>query len=81
VPSHGHPQFRHFYHGLLGGKIVYTDPGEGKIDLKGIIAPLLKNDWEGWLEIEEEPNYPKPLANPELVMQTWRQHLKELTGV
>jgi hypothetical protein len=39
------------------------------------------NDWEGWLEIEEEPNYPKPLANLELVMQMWRQYLKVLTGV
>jgi sugar phosphate isomerase/epimerase len=65
----------------LGGKIVYTEPGEGKIDLKGIIAPLLNSDWEGWLEIEEEPNYPKPLANPELVLQEWRQYLKELVGV
>jgi len=65
----------------LEGAIVYTEPGEGKIDLKGIIAPLLTSDWEGWLEIEEEQNYPKPLANPELVMQKWRQYLKELTGV
>lgn len=65
----------------LGGKVVYTDPGEGRIDLKRIIAPLLENNWEGWLEVEEEPNYPKPLANPESVMQTWRQYLRELTGV
>jgi sugar phosphate isomerase/epimerase len=58
-----------------------TKPGEGKIDLKGIVAPLLGSDWDGWLEVEDAPNYPKPDANPELVMQTWREYLRRLTGV
>ena len=27
----------------------------GKVGLKGIVAPLLNNHWEGWLEVEEAP--------------------------
>lgn len=63
------------------GKVVYSEPGEGKINLKGIIAPLVNSDWEGWLEIEMEQYYPKPMPNPEMAMQKWRQYLKQLTGV
>lgn len=63
------------------GKVVYSEPGEGGINLKGIIAPLLKSNWEGWLEIEEEQYYPKPMPNPELAMKKWRQYLRKLTGV
>lgn len=63
------------------GDANFTKPGEGKIDLKGIVAPLLSSDREGWLEIEDAPNYPKPDANPELVMQTWRDYLRKITGV
>jgi sugar phosphate isomerase/epimerase len=63
------------------GKVVYSEPGEGGINLKGIVAPLLNSNWEGWLEIEEEQYYPKPMPNPELAMQKWRQYLRGLTGV
>jgi inosose dehydratase len=63
------------------GKVIYTEPGNGGINLKGIVAPLLNSNWEGWLEIEEEQYYPKPMPNPEAAMQTWRQYLRGLTGV
>jgi sugar phosphate isomerase/epimerase len=63
------------------GKVVYSEPGEGGINLKGIVAPLLNSNWEGWLEIEMEQYYPKPMPNPEVAMQKWRQYLRGLTGV
>ena len=63
------------------GKVVYSGPGEGGINLKGIVAPLLNSNWGGWLEVEEEQYYPKPMPNPEMAMQKWRQFLKQLTGV
>jgi inosose dehydratase len=63
------------------GKVVYSEPGEGAINLKGIVAPLLNSDWEGWLEIEMEQYYPKPMPNPEMAMQKWREYLRKLTGV
>jgi sugar phosphate isomerase/epimerase len=63
------------------GKVVYADPGKGAINLKGIVAPLIKSDWEGWLEIEEEEYYPKPMPDPDQAMGEWREYLKHLTGV
>jgi sugar phosphate isomerase/epimerase len=63
------------------GKVIYSEPGEGGINLKGIVAPLLNSNWEGWLEIEDEQYYPKPMPNPEMAMQKWRQFLRGLTGV
>jgi sugar phosphate isomerase/epimerase len=63
------------------GKVIYSDPGKGGINLKGIVAPLLNSNWDGWLEVEEEQYYPKPMPNPEMAMQKWRQYLRELTGV
>lgn len=63
------------------GKVIYSEPGEGGINLKGIVAPLMKSDWEGWLEIEEEQYYPKPMPDPEAAMRKWRQYLRQITGV
>jgi len=65
----------------ISGEIIDAEPGEGRINLKGIVAPLLNNNWEGWLEIEEEQYYPKPMPNPEMAMQKWRQYLRGLRGV
>jgi sugar phosphate isomerase/epimerase len=65
----------------ITGEVIDTEPGEGRINLQGIVAPLLNNNWEGWLEIEEEQYYPKPMPNPEMAMQKWRQFLRGLTGV
>jgi sugar phosphate isomerase/epimerase len=65
----------------ITGEVIDTEPGEGRINLQGIVAPLLNNHWEGWLEIEEEQYYPKPMPNPEMAMQKWRQFLRGLTGV
>jgi inosose dehydratase len=63
------------------GEVVDTEPGYGKINLKGIVAPLLNSDWEGWLELEESPFYPKAVKDPELILRTWREYLRELTHV
>lgn len=63
------------------GKVVYAEPGKGGINLKGIVAPLLRSDWEGWLEIEEEQYYPKPMPDPDSAMREWREYLRQLTGV
>ena len=63
------------------GKVIYAEPGKGGINLKGIVAPLLHSDWEGWLEIEEEQYYPKPMPEPDKAMKEWRAYLKQLTGV
>ncbi len=63
------------------GKFIYSEPGKGKINLQGIVAPLIKSDWEGWLEIEMEEYYPKPMPDPERSMRDWREYLKVLTGV
>jgi sugar phosphate isomerase/epimerase len=63
------------------GKFVYSQPGKGKINLKGIVAPLMKSNWEGWLEIEMEEYYPKPMPDPEQSMREWREYLRVITGV
>jgi sugar phosphate isomerase/epimerase len=63
------------------GKVIYAEPGKGGINLKGIVTPLLQSDWEGWLEIEEEQYYPKPMPDPEKAMKEWREYLRQLTGV
>lgn len=60
---------------------VYTKLGEGQGNLPGVFAPLLKNNWDGWLEIEEEQSYPKPAADPEGILARDRQYLKTATGV
>ncbi|HEX5482425.1 MAG TPA: sugar phosphate isomerase/epimerase [Terriglobia bacterium] len=63
------------------GKIVNVAMGTGEVDVKGVVAPLLENSWDGWLEIEEDGNYPKPLPHREQVLRHDRKYLKEITGV
>ncbi len=65
----------------ITGEIVDTEPGYGRINLKGIVAPLLNSNWEGWLEVEEAPFYPKPVPDPEAVLKIWRAYLRKLTNV
>ena len=63
------------------GKLVYTKLGAGQVDLKGVVAPLLDGNWSGWLEIEDDGNYPHPLPHPEATLQQDRQYLEQITGV
>jgi sugar phosphate isomerase/epimerase len=63
------------------GKAVNTELGAGRIDLKGVVAPLLHGDWEGWLTVEQEGNYPKGWQHPVAVMRQARDYLRNITGV
>lgn len=63
------------------GKIVHVDLGKGRVDLRGTVAPLLHSNWSGWLEIEEDRNYPKPLEQPAETLRADREYLREITGV
>lgn len=63
------------------GKGVNTELGAGRIDLKGVVAPLLNSNWEGWLTVEQEGNYPKGWAHPDQIMRQARGYLRKLTGV
>jgi sugar phosphate isomerase/epimerase len=62
-------------------KRIYTPLGEGQTNLPGVFAPLLASDWEGWLEIEEEETYPKPAADPEVILARDRQYWRKVTDV
>ncbi len=63
------------------GNTVPTDFGAGKLNLKGVVAPLLNSDWEGWLVVEREGNYPKPAEHPEALLKQCREYLKQITAV
>lgn len=63
------------------GKIVNVRLGTGEVNLPGVVAPLLNSDWSGWLEMEEDGNYPRPLPHPEQTLRQDRQYLKKITGV
>lgn len=63
------------------GKLVYTKLGKGQVNLEGVVAPLLKSDWSGWLEIEDERNYPHPLPDPEETLRQDRAYLRQITSV
>lgn len=63
------------------GKIVNVAMGAGEVDVKGVVAPLLNSNWEGWLEIEEDGNYPRPLPGRERILRHDRQYLEKITGV
>lgn len=63
------------------GKAMSTDLGAGKIDLKGVVAPILDSDWEGWLEVEREGKWPNPLPDPEAKLRQCRQYLRQITRV
>ena len=64
-----------------GGKMVATDLGAGKVDLKAVVAPVLNSDWEGWLVVEREGSYPKPAEHPEELLRQCRTYLKQITKV
>ncbi|MGH9469885.1 MAG: sugar phosphate isomerase/epimerase family protein [Terriglobia bacterium] len=63
------------------GKIVNVRMGTGEVNVKGVVAPLLNSDWEGWLEMEEDGNYPRPLPHREAILRHDRQYLRKITGV
>jgi sugar phosphate isomerase/epimerase len=66
---------------LEDGKIVHVDMGKGRVNLRGIVAPLLDSAWTGWLEMEEDRSYPKPLAHPARTLREDREYLKKITRV
>jgi sugar phosphate isomerase/epimerase len=57
-----------------------TDFGAGKIDLKGVIRPVLESDWEGWLVVEREGSYPHPAEDPEARQAQCREYLRQIVG-
>jgi sugar phosphate isomerase/epimerase len=63
------------------GKTVPTDLGEGKIDLRAVVAPLLTSDWNGWLVVEREAGYPNAAPNPEALVQQCRAYVRRIAGV
>ncbi|HKE23929.1 MAG TPA: TIM barrel protein [Bryobacteraceae bacterium] len=63
------------------GKTVPTDLGDGKIDLRAVVSPVLKSDWEGWLVVEREADYPNAAADPEGLLKQCRTYLRGITGI
>lgn len=63
------------------GKIVNVAMGTGEVDVKDVVSPLLNSNWDGWLEIEEDGNYPRPLPHREQILRHDRQYLRQVTGV
>lgn len=63
------------------GRSVDVDLGAGKINLKGVVAPILNSNWEGWLTVEREGHWPNPSANPEQLLGQSRNYVKQITGV
>lgn len=63
------------------GRSVDVDLGAGKINLKGVVAPVLNSSWEGWLTVEREGHWPNPSANPEQLLSQSRNYMKQITGV
>lgn len=74
-------QIRDVKTGAPGEKDIQTALGAGQVDLKGVLAPLLNSDWEGWLEAEESNNYPNAVEHPERQLREWRTYVKKLTSV
>ncbi|MGH9402693.1 MAG: sugar phosphate isomerase/epimerase family protein [Terriglobia bacterium] len=69
--------FKDMKHGA-GGKTVQTPMGEGQVDLKGMVAPLIHSGWNGWLEAEEDFVYPKPIPDPKGVLGQWITYTRGL---
>jgi sugar phosphate isomerase/epimerase len=63
------------------GKLVTVPFGGGRINLKGVVAPLLRSNWEGWLTVEEEGIWPHGTKHPERVLRQSREYLRRTTGV
>lgn len=60
------------------GKMAETAMGAGQVNLKGIVAPLLHRDWNGWLENEEDFNYPHPIPDPKGALRQWIAYTRGL---
>lgn len=58
-----------------------VDLGAGKLNLKGVVAPLLNSDWEGWLVVEREEHYPKGAEHPEVLLRQCRDYIRTIAGV
>lgn len=67
--------------GETGKKNIQTAEGEGEVDFKAILAPLLNSNWKGWLIVEEEGNYPNPAEHPEALLRHARAYVKQITSV
>ncbi len=63
------------------GKSVPVDLGTGAIDLRAVVAPVLKSDWRGWITVERESNYPLAADNPEQLLKQCRGYVREIVGV
>lgn len=63
------------------GRVVDVDLGAGKVNLRGVVAPLLNSDWEGWLTVEREGPFPNPSGAPEKLQRQCREYLKQITGL
>lgn len=60
------------------GKMVETAMGAGQVNLKGMVAPLVHHDWSGWLENEEDFNYPHPIPDPKGTLRQWITYTRGL---
>jgi sugar phosphate isomerase/epimerase len=63
------------------GEFVTVPFGSGKINLQGVVAPLLHSNWEGWLTVEEEGIWPHGSKHPRRVLRQSREYLHQVTGV
>jgi sugar phosphate isomerase/epimerase len=63
------------------GKAIFTDLGKGKINLKGVVAPVLNSDWRGWLVVEREGKWPNPVDDPEGKLRACREYIRQITGL
>jgi sugar phosphate isomerase/epimerase len=63
------------------GKWQTVPFGKGKINLKGVVAPLLRSSWGGWLTVEEEGIWPHGINHPQEILRQCRNFLRQLTGV
>lgn len=64
-----------------GGRRTTTDLGAGRVDLKGLLQPLVRGSWEGWLVVEREGSYPRPEESPEEKLRQCREYLRSVTGI
>lgn len=63
------------------GKVMGVNFGTGAIDLKAVVAPVLNSDWQGWLTVEREGDYPHPVEHPKRALKQCRQYVRQITGV
>ncbi|MGH9405052.1 MAG: sugar phosphate isomerase/epimerase family protein, partial [Terriglobia bacterium] len=56
---------------VAGGKSVQTPMRKGEVNVRGILAPLIRSNWTGWVENEEDVTYPHAIADPAGVLRQW----------